>query len=1025
MQGLRAGLTLLGIVCGTWGAVSLAQPPPAPPPAPPAAVQPPPAVAPPPAAPAPPPAEALPPAAPAPPPAAEAPIVPPASGAPAPPPAAPVPPEPEPPPAENPDEKLITMNFQDIELDALVKFISEITGRNFILDDRVKGKVTIISPGKISIDEAYAVFQSVLQVKGFTTVPSGAILKILPAQEAKSSTVETIFPGRPIVESDEFVTQLIPLHNVDVSNMLGIIQPLVSANGLLAAYTATNTMIIIDSAANIERIVKILNELDVADKERGIEVIRLNYAFATEIAAVLEQVLEEPGNAPQIASGSPGVRRSTTASRQPGTRRTAANQPAAPAQPVQGGTGATSYKIIPDERTNALIVVAQPLQMRKIKDLIVRLDVPLPFGTGRIHVYYLKYANAFEIVPVLADLIGGGGAGGLTPGLLGRGLAGTTGFRGGRLGQRGGIGGVGQNFGGGSGFGSGFNSQLGGGGFGGGGLSGGGIAGSLRSGGGGLGGLGGLGGVGGGQGVSSVSGGGGGEFEGLVRITADPSTNALIINASPQDYETLKQVIVQLDVRRRQVYIEAIIMEVRLDTTRQLGIELQGAAGTGNGILFARTSFNSLAGTLLAGDPMGSLSGLIAAAASNQTIRLPNGTVIPAQIALIQASEVNNDVNVLSAPNILTTDNQEAEIVVGQNVPFIASTSTSETNLGNVFNQIERRDVGITLRITPQISEGGMVRLNLFEEVSALVPSALVNTAQLGPVTTIRSATTSVVVRDRQTVVIGGLISDDTTNSESSVPFISDIPVLGNLFRSTRGRREKINLLIFLTPHIIRTPAEHRDKSIAERDKLRAAMEQQGVKYKKRKILENPSWTPDLTDPTSEEQGEDNGSGATIYRPPPLPPGTTSPPGASGPAAAPHSEGLTIAERVQPPPRPSSEVQEAPPPREGPYRYVLLAAFAEQGPPPKGLQSASGLIAVALPDNSRLTTLFKPGVQYRFTSDRFDGHYRVLEAYGTAQEALLMYPEGLPVNPAKGDYLHWREFGDATSADPTAWSEVQ
>src|SRR5262249_50004852 len=174
---------------------------------------------------------------------------------------------------------------------------------------------------------------------------------------------------------------------------------------------------------------------------------------------------------------------------------------------------------------------------------------------------------------------------------------------------------------------------------------------------------------------------------------------------------------------------------------------------------------------------------LIAAAASNQTIRLPNGTVIPAQIALIKANENNSDVNILSAPDILTTDNQEAEIVVGQNVPFIASTSTSETNLGNVFNTVERRDVGITLRITPQISEGGMVRLQVFEEVSAIVDSialnALIPASQLGPTTTIRSATTSVVVRDKQTVVIGGLISDQTNNKESSVPFLADIPVIG------------------------------------------------------------------------------------------------------------------------------------------------------------------------------------------------------------------------------------------------------
>src|SRR5690606_10123726 len=278
------------------------------------------------------------------------------------------------------EDEGIVMNFQDIELAALVDLISKLTGRNFILDDRVKGKVTIISPGKISVDEAYAVFNSVLQVKGFTTVPSGAVIKILPAQEAKSSTVETVLPGAPGVAGDEFITKLIPLDNVDVNNMLGIVQPLVSANGLLAAYTATNTMIIIDSASNIDRISQILRELDVDVKDRGVEVVRLNYAFAGELAATLAQVLEDPANQAPAVAGAP-------ARPQPGqgaAQRRAGQPQAGAAAPVQGGTGAASYKIIPDERTNALILVANPLEMRRIKDLIVRLDVPLPFGTGRI-----------------------------------------------------------------------------------------------------------------------------------------------------------------------------------------------------------------------------------------------------------------------------------------------------------------------------------------------------------------------------------------------------------------------------------------------------------------------------------------------------------------------------------------------------------------------------------------------------------------------------------------------------------------
>jgi len=972
MQWLRSGLSLLGLMVGVCSTtIVLAQPPAVPPPA----------VVPVPAAPVP----------------------------------APAPPLPKPrvidAPPPSPDDKLITMNFQDIDLDALVKFISEISGRNFILDDRVKGKVTIISPGKISVDEAYAVFNSVLQVKGFTTVPSGSVIKILPAAEAKSSTVETVLSGRHGATGDEFITKLISLDNVDVNNMLGIIQPLVSANGLLAAYTATNTIIIIDSASNIDRITSILDELDVADRDRGVEVLRLNYAFAGELAATLAQVLEDPANAAPrggLAGGAAAANRPGSPN-SPAVRRAAAAAGVAVPQPVEGGTGQASYKIIPDERTNALIVVAGPLEMRKIKDLVVRLDVPLPFGTGRIHVYYLKHANAFEIVPVLSDLIGGGqGIGGLGAGLLGRGLAGQTSSRGGRLGQQGGLGGVGANLGGG------LRGQggLGGGGFGGGGFGGGAGGGAFGGGGGSL--RGGSLGGGGQGGIASASGGQNEQFEGVVRLSADPSTNALIINASPQDYETLKQVIVQLDVRRRQVYVEAIVMEVRLETNRELGIELQGAAGTNNGVLLGRTNFGNIDSLLT--NP-GSISGLIAAAASNQTIRLPNGTVVPAQMVLITAAEGNSDVNILSAPNIVTTDNQEAEIVVGQNVPFIASTSTSETNLGNQFNTVERRDVGITLRITPQISEGGMVRLDIFEEVSALVQNALIDAATLGPVTTIRSATTSVVVRDKQTVVIGGLISDGTDNRENSVPFISDIPVIGNLFRSTSGRREKINLLMFLTPHIIRDAREHRDKSIEERDKLKAHMEQQGIRYRKRKILDNPSWTPDIPadDATGEGATESMpGKGATIYQPPALPPvgATTGAPPMAVQTTRRASEAPIIDRAVEQPPIGT------------PLRFVLLAAFAERGTPPPGLQSTSGLVAVELPQDSSLTTLFKPGGQYRFSSDKFEGDYRVLEAYRSGPEAFLVYPEGLMLDSAKGEQLRWRNFDDATSADASAWTAL-
>lgn len=912
------------------------------------------------------------------------------------------------------DDHLITMDFQDVDLPVLVKFVSEITGKNFILDERVKGKITIISPSKITVDEAYTVFQSVLQVKGFTTVPSGSVIKIVQAQEAKSTTLDTVLPDRKFAATDEFITKLMKLQNVDANNILAIVQPLVSANGLLVAYAATNTIIIIDSASNIARISKIIGELDVVGSEEQTEVIRLSYAFAAELAGIVAQVLEEQSGGAVISPAAPA--QAPGAARPPGGRR--ANQPAAApgaaAAPQQGGTGENAFKIIPEERTNSLIVVAGAIQMRRIRDLIVRLDVPVPLGTGRIHVYHLKYANAFEVVPVLGDLIGssGGGIGGIGGGLAGRGLASSTAFRGGRLGQRGDFAGQLSGLGGG-GFGGLGASNFGSGGFG--------ASGSLRGGigsrgqrgglaGGALGvGRGGAGSLGGGLGGGSVSAAapGGGEFEGDVRVTADPSTNALIINASPQDYETLKRVIELLDTRRRQVFVEAMILEVRLEKTRSLGIEMQGAAGLGSGVGIGKVDFGQSLTAISNPIQFATLTGLVAGAASNQTIRLPDGSVVPAQSVILRAAQSDTDVNVLSAPNILTTDNQEAEIVVGQNLPFVASRSTSEVNLNNQFQTIERRDVGVTLRITPQISEGGMVRLDIFQEVSAVIrnPIAGLDPNIVGPSTTIRSATTTVVVREGQTVVIGGLISDDISNSTSKVPFLSEIPVLGNLFKSTQADRGKINLLIFLTPHIVRGPRDHRDLSIDRKDRIRAFMDEQHIPNKRREQLDGPEWNPDLPpDVREEDEGGPDPEGQRGASDIPEP----------ASAAAPDLAGTQYAKAEE------FQVDIAP----QAVRYVLLAPVSSRGQAPEGLRTTSGLLAVEIPPDSRLTTLFRKGGNYRFQTAGYEGIYQCLEAYTSPQEALLVYPEGLPVDAEAGEYLSWRQFEDATTTNVAAWTAL-
>ncbi len=873
-------------------------------------------------------------------------------------------------PEAAPDGKQITMNFEDVDLGVLVKFISEITQKNFIVDDKVKGKVTVISPEKISVDEAYLVFQSVLQVKGFTTVPAGAVIKIVPAKEARTSTLPTILPRQRAGSSDEFITRLIPLEHVDANNMVSILQPMVSPDGLLAAYEATNSLILIDTAANSSRLVRILSELDVEGHERGIDVVRLNYAFATEIAATLAQVLEEdetPGS-PQPAR----VARAPRSVRARVARRGTPGQAAV----VTGGASSSSFKIIPDERTNTLIVLAGKVDMRRIKDLISRLDVPLPLGTGRIHVYYLKYANATEMVSVLANLVGGGGGagGGIGAGLNGRGFPGTSALRGG---QRGGIGGGlgGSSFGGGGSL-SGFGSSSGLSGFGGG-LSGSQLGGGSLGGGFGGGALGsrGFGGTSGGAaGAVSASGQG-------VQITADPATNSLIIDAAPQDYETLKDVIEKLDVRRRQVYIEAILLEVRLDKGRSLGFDYQGGTGLNNGVGIGRLNLSGNLNSLLTSPA--SVSGLILAAASNQTIRLPDGSTVPAQVALFTALQNDSDVNILSAPKLLTTDNQQAEIVVGQNLPFVASQSTSETNLNNTFNTITRQNVGITLQIVPQISEGGTVRLDLFQEVSAVLPGT--TSSNLGPSTTIRQASTTVVARDSQTVVIGGLISDDIANTRSQIPFLGDIPVLGNLMRYTTTTRQKINLLLFLTPHIVRNEVDQRRLSLQERDRMEAFIQEQHIPEKRAAWLNTPSW--DQLPPPAEggEKDDTNEQG-------------NGNPTQQGPGAAALTE-----------PAP---------------RYVLLAAFWDKGHPPPSLVSQSGMVPIALSEDSGLRNLFQRGKTVRFESDGYSALYRCLDTFSSEEQARVIYPEGLRVSSQPRELLHWRELNDASSRNLSSWTPV-
>jgi len=676
-------------------------------------------------------------------------------------------------------ERYITMDFQDVDLGVLVKFMGEITGKNFVMDERVQGKVTVVSPTKITPEEAYQVFQSVLQVKGFTTVPSGAVIRIIPTKDAKSTSLRTLTEEGGRMPSEEYITRFVPLRQVDVGDVINVLQPLVSPDGLITGSPQTNALVLVDSAANIERLIHLLQQLDVASSRRQTQIFHIKHAAVGELVDTIQQAMDE-------RLGPPGQ--------------------AAPGKPAAGSAQLRVFKLTPDERTNTLVVSAAVEQMQQIRALVERLDVPLPPGAGRVNVFYLRYASAEDLLPVLLDVIGSTGSArtsqtqqqqtaGRDRRQKGSSLRRAYSARPHRQPTA-----PGQQ-----------PAQQ-----------------------------------------SAI------DFAGDIRITADPATNSLIIAATPEDYAVLVGVIEKLDIRRRQVYVEAIILEISLDRMRQLGIELQGGVGMANGVGVARTNLGGLNKTLL--DPA-QLSGLVAAALSKQTVKLPDGTTVPAQVALLTALQNDREVNILSAPNILTTDNEEAEIIVGQNVPFVASRSTDTTNLANTFQTVEREDVGITLRLTPQISEGSIVRLALFEEVSAIIPNPLLDANEVGPTTTVRSTSTTITVKDSQTVVIGGLISDAMQSSEDKVPFLGDLPVLGNFFKSTGTTKSKINLLIFLTPHIIKDEEDAAAVSVAERDRFRNIQDQAGGPRRYPDPLDKPSFElPEDRDlPAPEDAAPDAG----------------------------------------------------------------------------------------------------------------------------------------------------------------------
>lgn len=587
--------------------------------------------------------------------------------------------------ADESEGNLISINFEDVDLRVVTNFVSKVTGQNFLLDDRVKGNVTIISPTKIPVEEVYAVFLSVLEVKGFTTIPSGRVIKIVPAAVAKQSPLPTGI-GKDISQisqDDKMVTQLVPMQYADSQQILSILAPLISQQGHLTSYPPTNTLILTDISSNIRRLLTIINNFDIEGARLETAIISLKYASATEIAEKVSGAIDSAG-------------RTTTVT----PARTARPGAATPTFPVSVGGQIT---IIPDERINSIILVANKEDTLRVKSLIEQLDIPSPLGRETIHIYKLKYADAEELAKVLSAMPLGKDAN--EKGVVAAG------------------------------------------------------------------------------GVAST-----------VNISADVATRSLIITAEPENYNNIKEVIDQLDTARPQVLVEALIADVSMDVITDLGVEwgTVDAPVEGEYTGFGGTKYSVEQTTLYQRGL--TFSGLIVGAMRGTTGGIPNVGMI------IQAYNKRTGFNILSTPQILTLDNKEAKILVGENVPYLTSSRITEQD--TVVSSYEYKDVGIELTITPHIGQENNLKLDIHQKVTALAPGATTGTTT--PVTTVREAKTSVSVDDGSTIVIGGLIRNDSTKVVHKVPLLGDIPLLGLLFRRTEDTSERRNLLIFITPYIIR-----------------------------------------------------------------------------------------------------------------------------------------------------------------------------------------------------------------------------
>ena len=585
----------------------------------------------------------------------------------------------------------VTLDFDNVEIGVLVKFVSELTGKNFLIDDKVKGKITILSPKKIPIEDVYKVFLSVLEINGFTVVPAGNIIKIIPVSLAKEKSLETRTKKELASPEDRMVTQIVALERANPDEIKRILDPIISKTSSVLSYPPAGILVITDYLSNIRRLQEIIAALDVEGAGNQISYIPMTNASASEVVKSLTTIFQQS----------------------------------------RGRASATDIKVVPDTRTNSIIILASGADTENVRKLIAFMDKDVPRGESNIQVYRLQNSLAEDLAKVLNSIIKDSGSAGGTA--------------------------TGQKV------------------------------------------------------VTPV-------VSKDVHVVADKATNTLVVMAEREDYKIIENIIKQLDVPRPMVYIEALIMEVNTNKAFNLGVEWRGikdtgkisGVDTGQSAAFAGSGgagstinpggYNILGGLNPAAFPGGFTMGIVGAGITIGGITFPNIG------AVVQAYKTDTDVSILSTPQIMTLDNEEAEINVGSNVPYITrqdSTATSTTNPVN-YNTYEYKDVGVILNITPHINEDNFIRLKISQQVTKVTSPSSSTT----PTTLKRTTKTTVVIKDGETIVISGLMGDSTQDTTYKLPLLGDIPILGWLFKTYSTAREKTNLYVFVTPHIVRTQAD-------------------------------------------------------------------------------------------------------------------------------------------------------------------------------------------------------------------------